>query len=678
MLSNGAGRILFPIIIVLFAYQSFAQWTQTSGLWGGQVRDIAVNNGAIFTGTEHGLFISTDNGDNWARINNCPIGGGTFAVKDNAVYASTWDSFFVTNDKGKNWTDLSAGLPPNCELFTFAIKGDTIFAGFDDDPIHFSTDNGHTWKNTEQLMTTSGLWVFENTLFAGGSFGLTRSEDNGKTWDTVFTDHDPQSFITIDTILMVATENGILRSADRGVTWDHFGTGLPNDKASISDFAVASGKIFAASPQGVYISTDKGANWTLFRKGLSNQRVVSIAVNGSAIFAGTLRGVFRSEDGGASWEEVNRGMTDVTVNDLVVSDDLIAAGCDGGIALSYDKGKNWRWADIDTAMYVLSLVKKDDLLLAGTVGSGLFRSIDNGKHWNRVDSTPGRFAALSPGNGVFFCTLNDHLCYSSDSGRSWTPKWDDNTVAAFVINGDSIILGTWEGLWRSPDNGATWEKRDSVSFVNYGLPGEFLKVGATLYSAGCHGIYRSNDNGEHWTDINAGLGDSDIQSITAHGTTLFISTNEHGVYMSTNNGEGWTPVESFISNGYINILSSNATTLYAGALGKGLWERPISDIAGSLNRNIRSQSAERFSFAAYSAPAAKNCTAIDFSITRAEHITIRIFNVSGRETASIVNARLTPGKYSYQWNTTSFNPGRYIAQIKAGSDAAAVAITVLR
>ena len=66
-------RILQTLFFFLLVTQiCFAQWIQVNGPCGGPVTTLAINSaGDIFAGTrEHGVFRSTDNGNNWSQVNN--------------------------------------------------------------------------------------------------------------------------------------------------------------------------------------------------------------------------------------------------------------------------------------------------------------------------------------------------------------------------------------------------------------------------------------------------------------------------------------------------------------------------------------------------------------------------------------------------------------------------------
>jgi hypothetical protein len=59
------------------------------------------------------------------------------------------------------------------------------------------------------------------------------------------------------------------------------------------------------------------------------------------------------------------------------------------------------------------------------------------------------------------------------------------------------------------------------------------------------GAYRSSDNGDSWTKVNSGLGNTQLLAIAASpGGNVFAGTDAYGgggVFLSADNGENWTP-----------------------------------------------------------------------------------------------------------------------------------------
>jgi hypothetical protein len=56
----------------------------------------------------------------------------------------------------------------------------------------------------------------------------------------------------------------------------------------------------------------------------------------------------------------------------------------------------------------------------------------------------------------------------------------------------------------------------------------------------------------------------------------------------------------------------------------------------------------------------------DFGIAKPEDVKLVVFDVLGREVASIVNERLGPGTYTRQWDSGSLPSGAYFYQLQAG------------
>jgi photosystem II stability/assembly factor-like uncharacterized protein len=57
------------------------------------------------------------------------------------------------------------------------------------------------------------------------------------------------------------------------------------------------------------------------------------------------------------------------------------------------------------------------------------------------------------------------------------------------------------------------------------------------------GIFISTDNGVTWNIRNNGLTNTDIRSLAFSGTDIFAGSNG-GMFLSTDNGASWTPVDS--------------------------------------------------------------------------------------------------------------------------------------
>jgi len=110
---------------------------------------------------------------------------------------------------------------------------------------------------------------------------------------------------------------------------------------------------------------------------------------------------------------------------------------------------------------------------------------------------------------------NNHLYYGSskglfksiDNGDSWEKIKiceNCNGVSAISSDKDGIMYsGAYHGLYRSSDEGKNWTHIDSQ--IIYGIKDIFINDNGWIYVAGGH-LYLSKDNGLTWKNLNAPTG----------------------------------------------------------------------------------------------------------------------------------------------------------------------------
>lgn len=59
-------------------------------------------------------------------------------------------------------------------------------------------------------------------------------------------------------------------------------------------------------------------------------------------------------------------------------------------------------------------------------------------------------------------------------------------------------------------------------------------------------------------------------------------------------------------------------------------------------------------------------TKINFSIPKSGFVSLKIFDISGKETANLINENLTPGVYEYKFNAANLSSGVYFYILRSG------------
>src|SRR5262245_43613802 len=94
-----------------------------------------------------------------------------------------------------------------------------------------------------------------------------------------------------------------------------------------------------------------------------------------------------------------------------------------------------------------------------------------------------------------------------------------------------------------------------------------------------NGVFRSIDQGESWTSINANLpGDALVAVFAVSGTNLYAGTTRSlsgrgfgAVFRSTDQGESWTAVNAGLTNLGVRALAVAGEKLFAGTFGGGVF-----------------------------------------------------------------------------------------------------------
>jgi hypothetical protein len=233
-----------------------------------------------------------------------------------------------------------------------------------------------------------------------------------------------------------------------------------------------------------------------------------------------------------------------------------------------------------------------------------------------------------------------------------------------AVNDSTIFAGTFgSGLFRSTDTGATWIHVDS------GLTDIIINdleiYGTGVLAAGPGDIYSSSDNGTTWTPLNTGFG-SDINAIAVGGTAIFAGTSFGGVYVSTNGGSSWATFNEGYPFTGIYSLEAGDTYLYVGSLQSGFWRRPLSDVVTGIAEGGRLLP-ETFRLEQNYPNPFNPTTRIRFVVARTGPVSLRVYDLLGREVATMVDGVLNPGAYERTFDARGLAGGIYFFRLQAGA-----------
>ncbi len=717
-------RLLFLCISVAVNMDSLhAQWVQTNGPYGGDITCFAMDSTTIFAGAySGGVFQSTNNGQSWTATKGGLINTNTLVLAADGMhlYAGTevmyGGGLFVSTNNGASWTASGLALQG---VNVLAIRGKNLFAG--SNGLFLSTNNGTSWDTVLPSANITALALDSANLFVGAGYsGVYRSTDNGTSWTSVdsgltgnivtalaispVSGGASSANLFAGTLLPVPVPvgqvpvqpyTGIYRSTNYGESWAAVDSGLR--RTIVSVFAVKDTNIFAGTSRGVFLSTNEGSTWAQMNTGLTDTNINALVVKGPTLFAGTSNGIFISTNNGASWTAASTGVTSTSISALGVFGSNLFVG-DNGIQLSTDNGNSWLAVDsgISSNTYVDALAMSPASGGAGSTNlfagmeyqSGILRSTNNATSWTLLDSgltnayitclavSPASGGANSTnlfagdgqgGHGVFLSTNNGTSWTAVDSGMGYT--WVLSLAVSPTGNGaTNIFAGTQNGgVFHSTNNGKSWTLPSTLlsTEIVYALGVE----GTNLFAGTGEGVFLSTDNGTSWTA--AGLTNANVSALAISGTNIFAGTiytgvSNGGIFLSTDNGTSWRAVNTGLTNTNISSLAVSETDLYAGTNGSGTWRRPLSDMITAVKES-KNEIPTTYSLSQNYPNPFNPSTTISFALPSRSFVSLKVFDILGRELSTIVSGELQAGTYNRQWNAANMSSGVYFYRLQAGS-----------
>jgi len=413
---------------------------------------------------------------------------------------------------------------------------------------------------------------FRRVLLVGVIIGLMGAGSSIAQWIEV---SRPEEWKINDLVVeganvFAATNRGVFRSEDDGETWLAASAGLDNSNVNS---IVATGKsLLVGTVEGAYRSTNSGGSWTEVNTGLARgmpMDVVWPAVSvGDELFFGTSEGVFKSDDGGESWTTVNFGLPEYQyIDGLAVIGSVVFAMTSDGLYRTVDRGLEWVRVDLGVPALggFETMAQLGEVLFVGT-DRGIYKSTDRGASWSKIeiDARANQLWSLSAGESKLCAQYEYVLFVISQQGGRWVAERSSNLELQCASDGASLegpLVDAYRTGFEQLISSAASRTVFDRGMIDDSLE-ELYAIGGHLYADTGDGLFRSIDDGETWEALDAELPRTlTVNAFFTNETGIFAGT-AYGVYLSRNNGQSWT----LTSPGEIEIFdfAARGPSLYAG------------------------------------------------------------------------------------------------------------------
>lgn len=455
-------------------------------------------SGMLLAGTYgKGIYISTNGGTNWIQSDNGIPYKAISSIEITSagfILASTYGAgVYQSRDTARTWERVNSGLTNKyIKHLVKIVQYPQVYAATNGAGVYMSPNEGITWGESED---TTGLLdksitalVIDNDMeeIIGTRNAGVQYYDKylWNQWRSPFQPHIGVTTMTrskTGTIYSFGNEVQPMYSTNDGRNWKQM-TSLRNEYP-IKFNVWGKGKILAQySNETVKFSSDYGITWQNTDLG-SKKLNSACSVENNVIFAGTDSGLFKSTNG------VNWTPTSITnpVKGIDYKSGLLALETESlpsgdppppptySLYTSIDYGATFVQKVFPGDSHHIAKIKissSADIYMVS--GNDIWRSDDQGTTWQNM--TLGieenvNDVALNSSDNVFIASSNG-VYRSQNRGITWTYSklhyqhidsigaykiniTKDNTI--YVIGNIPRSLSIAYGLWRSTDNGNTWD-----------------------------------------------------------------------------------------------------------------------------------------------------------------------------------------------------------------------------
>lgn len=655
--------------------------------------------GSYFAPTpQRGVYRSTNGGIDWEQ--SLFISDSTGAIdivmhpdQTDILYAAMWErvrypqtgthlygptsGIYKSTDGGDSWNELTNGLPNPDQTQVGRIglalsesNPDVLYALYNDGSsvtgLYRTDDAGASWS--------VAAYAYQMTEVGGFSwyFGNVRVHPT-----------NPENVFVLDVGLMASEDGGnswpILYGYDYYYQYD-----LHVDHHALAFFPDDPTKIINGNDGGINISNDGGYSWTKIAE-LPVTQFYEIAIdyqNPERLYGGTQdNGTLRTLTGATNdWERIYGGdgfycMVDYTNPDIIYAESQFGylgkstnggAWFDYGVLNGIDQNEPTNWSTP-----VVMDPQDPEVLYYGT--NRLYRTT-NGAGW---------WEAISP------------QLAQSIGGRLGTIT----TIDIAPSNTDVIYVGCdGSEVWVTDDYGATWAQISDelpyrwvtrIAVDPYDPATAYVTFSGLKWNSPEPHVFRTNDMGQTWTDISAGLPDGPMNVVRCDPFIpgyIYVGSDV-GCFYSTNAGANWEPLGTGmpIVSVYDIKIHQDERFLVAGTHARSMYKIDISEFEpNAVEETTPETDVITGAVLAQNYPNPFNpSTTIRYQLAESGDVSLKVYNVSGQLVRTLVDGHKAAGDFEAVWDGRDdagrmVSSGKYMYQLVKGDQVETRYCTLLK
>ncbi len=690
-------KIIISFLLIYFLTNSIysqSGWEKQNYFsYKGNVNDIIQFNmeKVIAIGDFGVIYVSNNGGEEFREININSYDNLislSFINQETGYVCGQNGIILKTTNSGYNWSKLNSGTTD--KLFDVqALGNNLVFCVGEKGRVLKSTNGGASWvqKNFDENYYLIGVKFSDNiTGYSVGWPGkVIKTTNSGENWYEVNTGiYFPFQYTDIDirnNLAFIAGDNSkILRSTDFGMNWDSVST------CYNCDHPIYKVKIFNDS-EAIFIgdvnfyTNDTGKSFS--GPGYSNARGFDLINIDSGYFCGEKFVSRKNSDpyNGEVWLPFNIYKLDIISaidenNCWVIGDGGYYPYTSNHAYQTNNSGNKWNFKKIyyDRRLQFTG-IKFYDLNIGFLAGSDvnndfILKTTDGGINWYQVyyDTTYTyndfkNFFRTSTTLYVFDA-FNKALI-STNNGMNWTihPNFSNYGNSSVTVITDSIFYAVTpnytKNILKSTNAGLFWDTLIHYIWQPDWQDISFINESTGFFVGARENVIRTTDGGHELTEITLSFPPNysdilnDVQLVDSE--FVYIVSSQGNIFRSTNLGNSWENQHSGVVNSlnYVEFINRN-TGWVVGDNGIILH----TTNAGSLwnnNNNI----VYKYTLSQNYPNPFNPSTTIKFQIPEPGNVSIKVYDITGREVESLLTKFLNPGEYRVSFIPKNLATGVY-------------------
>lgn len=278
------------------SFTATTQWTypNNTGYTHCDMHQLEYVGNTLYTGSDGGIFKSTDKGDNFTDISKglgirmyykigqsesdpTMVGGGAQDNGGNLYKNGAWLDWYSADGMNTviDWSNANIvyGMSQNGTLYKTTNGGASTAS--------ITQPGGGAWVNPLAQDTKNS-----NTIYYGGTSGLYKSTNAGNSWSLIYSQFGQLEEIEVapsdNNYVYVSKGSTMYLSTNGGAAFTTISTGIAGSVNQIAISPLDAKKVYIATSSGVYYSANAGTTWTNIKGSLPNLSANAIAVDNTA------------------------------------------------------------------------------------------------------------------------------------------------------------------------------------------------------------------------------------------------------------------------------------------------------------------------------------------------------------------------------------------------------------